>query len=319
MEENKIQERKRRGPFLFLLDMLRGFGIGLAFIIPGFSGGSVAVILGIYERLVGAVAGIFKNFKRNFLTLLPIFMGLVLGVLSLIKPIQLALGAFPLPTVSLFVGLALGGLPTVTDKLKGKVRPTNIIALVIPMLVAAGMSFLPLGKDVDLFNMEWWGYVVLFAVGILGSAALVVPGISGSMILMMLGYYNPLSEMLTDHLISENAGIAIATLATTGVGIIAGFFGISVIMKLLFKKCPRGTYFAILGFILGSIPTIFITASGEAGYTLSTLPQSPWHWVTCVLLLGAGFAGAFLFCIKVKKMTNKSSDTNDAQIEAENM
>ena len=314
MKKNETREKKR-GPILFLLDMLRGFGIGMAFIIPGFSGGSVAAILGIYEKLVGAVAGIFKSFKRNFLTLLPIFIGLVLGVLSLIKPIQLALGAFPLPTVSLFVGLALGGLPTVTDKLKGRIKPTNIIALVIPFIVTVGMSFLPLGKDVDLFNMEWWGYIILFAVGVIGSAALVVPGISGSMLLMMLGYYNPLSEMLTDHLFSENAGVAFATLAVTGVGIIAGFFGISVIMKLLFKKCPRGTYFAILGFILGSIPTIFITTANEAGYTLSTLPDSPWHWIACVLLLGAGFAGAFLFCTKVKKMnaTTVTPKTNEEQ------
>ena len=115
-EEEKQAKCKKVAAFF--TDILRGVGIGVAFIIPGFSGGSVAAILGIYEKLVGAIADIFKHFKKSVLTLLPIFIGMLLGIAALIYPIQLGLRNFPIPTVSLFVGLALGGIPSVTEKMK---------------------------------------------------------------------------------------------------------------------------------------------------------------------------------------------------------
>ena len=110
----------------FLIDVVRGCAIGVAFIIPGFSGGSVAAILGIYEKLVGAIADIFKDFKKSILTLLPILIGMVCGIVALLFPLEWALGAYPIPTVCIFVGLALGGLPSITDKLGGKIKVTNI-------------------------------------------------------------------------------------------------------------------------------------------------------------------------------------------------
>ena len=143
----------------FSFDVLRGAAIGVAFIIPGFSGGSIAAILGIYEKLIGAIADIFKNFKKSFLTLLPIAIGMVLGVVSLLFPLGWALSAFPFPTVCLFVGLALGGLPSITDNLSGKIKITNLIACAIPLLSALALSFLPLSGDVNLFNLDFGGYV----------------------------------------------------------------------------------------------------------------------------------------------------------------
>ena len=246
----------------FLLDVVRGAAIGVAFIIPGFSGGSIAAILGIYEKLVGAIADIFKSFKKSILTLLPIALGMVCGIVALLFPLEWALGAYPIPTVCIFVGLALGGLPSVTEKLTGKIKPTNVLAFAIPLVAAFSLSFLPIGSDIDLFTLGFGGYVLLFIVGLVGSSALVVPGISGSMLLLILGYYNPLVSMMTDNLLrGENVGVSISVLATAGAGIAVGFVLISVIMKKLLASCPRGTYFAILGFILGSIPTVFISTA----------------------------------------------------------
>ena len=118
MEESK----QKSGIKGFLFDILRGAAIGIAFIIPGFSGGSIAAILGIYEKLVGAIAGIFKEFKKSILTLLPIGIGMVAGIISLLFPLSWALGAFPIPTVCIFVGLAIGGLLSITDNCKGKIK-----------------------------------------------------------------------------------------------------------------------------------------------------------------------------------------------------
>lgn len=286
----------------FFRDVLAGYGIGIAFIIPGFSGGSLAAIFGIYERLIGAIAGIFTEFKKSVLTLLPVFIGLVLGVVSLLYPLKWALSEFPLPTVSLFVGLALGGMPSVTENVKGKISAKNAAAFAIPALFAIAICFAPTGADIDLMNLGFGGYILLFAVGMIGSTALVIPGISGSMLLLILGYYNPLISVITDHFLrGEDMLTSFLVLMSAGLGIAVGFVAISFIMRTLLERCKRGTYFAIIGFILGSIPTVFVSTSKDAGYTLSTLPSSPWHWVACVLLLAVGFAAAFSLVLFTRK------------------
>ena len=285
----------------FLGDMIAGFFMGVAFIIPGFSGGSVAAILGIYEKLISAIADIFRDFKRSFLTLLPIFIGLVLGAVSLLYPLGWALEAFPLPTVSLFVGLALGGLGSITEKTAGKIKPGNIVALAIPLIIAFSLSFLPTGADVNLLSLDFGGYVLLFLIGILGSAALVVPGISGSMILLILGYYNPIINIITQHFLKgEDLLASFLVLMSVGLGIIFGFIGISVIMKFLLARYKRGTYFAIIGFILGSVPTVFISTARDAGIELSSIISSPLELVASVLLLALGFVLA-VFVVKRAK------------------
>lgn len=287
----------------FLLDMVRGFGIGIAFIIPGFSGGSIAAILGIYEKLICAIADIFTDFKNSLKTLLPVAIGMVVGVISLLFPLSWALEAFPLPTVSLFVGLAIGGMPSITDKVKGeKIKLQNLIACIIPILVVLSISFMPIGAEKNLLELSFGGYILLFLIGILGSSALVIPGISGSMLLLILGYYNPIVNLATDHLLKgKDFGTSILVLGVTALGIAIGFLLISLIMKILFKKCPRGTYFAIIGFIIGSIPTIYVSTAKEAELTFKALPTSPLHWIACAVFLAVGFALSYALVIYSRK------------------
>ncbi len=291
----------------FLLDIIRGIAIGIAFIIPGFSGGSIAAILGIYEKLIGAIADIFKDFKNSIKTLFPIGLGMVIGVISLLFPISWALENFPIPTVSLFVGLAIGGMPSITDNVRGKrITYKNLIAMIIPAVIVLAISFMPIGADKNLTSLTFGGYALLFLIGILGSSALVVPGISGSMLLLILGYYNPIVNLVTDHLLlGKDIGISILVLGITAIGIAVGFIGISAIMKFLLKNYPRATYFAIIGFIAGSIPTIYVSTVKEAGMTLKTLPSSPMHWITCVLLLLAGFFLSYLLVVYSRKFNEK--------------
>ena len=304
--ENKNNALKR-----FFLDAAAGYGIGIAFIIPGFSGGSLAAILGVYERLVGAIAGIFTNFKESIKTLVPIFLGLCAGAISLLYPLGWALSAFPLPTVALFVGLALGGTPQITKNLGGKITWKNMLALALPSLVALAICFAPTGADINLLDLNFGGYLLLFAIGILGSSALVVPGISGSMLLLILGYYNPIVSIITDYLFrGEDVGVSLLVLGSAGMGIIVGFIGISFLMKTLLSKYRRGTFFAILGFIIGSIPTVFVSTAKDAGYTADTLPNDPWHWGACVLLLALGFAISFII-VRFSAAREKSDKTTE--------
>ena len=275
----------------FFADVIRGALIGIAFIIPGFSGGSIAAILGIYEKLIEAISGIFKHLKESIKTLLPIGLGMVAGVIALLFPLGWALEAYPIPTVCLFVGLALGGMPSITEKTRGKIRWTNIVALLIPFAFALSLSFLPIGQDVNLFGLSFGEYLLLFVIGIVGSSALVVPGISGSMMLLILGYYNPIVNMLTDHLLQgKDVGTSLLVLGSVGAGIAVGFIGISFIMKYCLTHFPRGTYFAIIGFIVGSIPTVFVSTAKDAGLNFTNLPTSPIYWCASVILLLAGMA-----------------------------
>ena len=307
-------EKKRNAAVNFLADILRGVAIGVAFIIPGFSGGSVAAILGIYERLVNAIAGIFKEFKKNIMTLLPIAIGMLLGIAALILPIQWGLKNYPIPTVMLFVGLALGGLPSVTDKLKGaKFSWKYALACAIPLIAAAALCFLPLAGDVNLFELNAGGYILLVVIGIVGSCALVVPGISGSMLLLIFGYYNPVVSLVTEHLLHGlDVGISIAVLACLAVGVVLGFFAISFLMKFLLKKFPRGTYYSILGFIVGSIPAVFVSTIREAAPELSALYSSPWYWIVAVILLAIGVALSFLLMWFAKKKEKKLKENPPA-------
>lgn len=287
----------------FLLDILRGVAIGVAFIIPGFSGGSVAAILGIYEKLVGAIADFFKHFKSSFLTLFPIVLGMLIGIAALILPIQWGLKNYPMPTVTLFVGLALGGLPSVVGHLKGDppAKPSwkHLLACAVPLAFAASLSFLPLAGEVDLFDLSFGGYLLLVVIGAVGSAALVVPGISGSMLLLIFGYYNPVVQLITESLFrGDRVGICLLVLFCLAVGLVAGFFGISVVMKMCLRKFPRGTYFAIFGFIIGSIPAVYASTVRETG---TILFGSPWYWVAAAAMLLLGFALSFSLVLWSKR------------------
>lgn len=288
-----------RGVKGFFRDLLFGVLIGVAFIIPGFSGGSVAAILGIYGRLVNAIAGLGREFKKNALTLLPIALGLVLGAVSLMLPLGYLLGRFPLHTVSVFVGLAIGGIPSMLGRVKGKPTANDLTALSLPLVLALLLCFIPAGADVDLFGIGFFGYVMLFFIGMLGSSALVVPGISGSMLLLILGYYRPLIALFSEHLLRlSDVGHSVLVLAVCGLGMLAGFFTVSVVMKHLLAKYPRGMFYAILGFIIGSLPAVYVSTMKDAGmisdrFEAISLPQSPVYYALCVFLVLIGICASY--------------------------
>ncbi|MBO5946129.1 MAG: DUF368 domain-containing protein, partial [Clostridia bacterium] len=174
---------------------------------------------------------------------------------------------------------------------------------VVPLAVAFSLAFLPISNDVNLLSGLGFGdYALLFLIGIIGSAALVVPGISGSMLLLIFGYYNPIVRLATDHLFKgRDVGQSILVLGIVALGIAVGFFLISLVMKLLLERCPRGTYFAILGFILGSLPTVFISTAKESGLDFASLMPTAWHWVFSIIFLILGIATSLSLVILARK------------------
>lgn len=250
--------------------LVSGIAIGVGAAIPGVSGGTIAVILNVYQDIVGAISNLFKQFKKSFLTLAPVLLGVILAIIPCIILFNMAFQGFIFGIVSLFAGLIIGSFPSLTDKIKDKERkPSYIVILIITLLIALslGVASALLGDKINLdnhfLNPEWWFYLILIPVGFLAASALVVPGISGSMILLILGFYTPLlkytvtwcKEILKGNW--SNALPLVGIIGCLAIGIIIGFFFISKVMSYLLKEKEIPTYYGIIGFIIGSTITLF--------------------------------------------------------------
>lgn len=240
----------------------KGFIIGVANIIPGVSGGTLAITLGIYEKLIGIISHFFKNVKENIKFLLPIGIGAVLSILVLSKVIAFSLENYPFPTTLLFIGLILGGIPMLFAKIKKgpkKGRITNLLIFLITFSIVTIFGFMNTGNAmVNLSNIDFIGYISLFLVGMIAAASMVIPGISGSFMLMLLGYYKPIIDTISDLASFNNILDNILILLPFGIGILVGIVLIAKLIELLLEKFPIKTYYGIIGFVLASIITIFL-------------------------------------------------------------
>lgn len=249
--------------------MAKGGAIGLAMIIPGVSGGTLAVLLGVYDKIIDSVGNLFKKFKESFLFLLPIALGAVLAFAALYYPLKYALIYAPFPTIMLFAGLMLGSIPDLTKKSeKNGFKKFDSIGLALACCLVIGICFIPNLGDVNLSaDMEVWQYFLLLFMGMLASCALVVPGVSGSMLMLIFGYYQPL--LATISALKVSFGHSLLVLATFAVGLVIGFFTIAKLMQFLLKRFRRATYWSIVGFVIGSIPAVIITFFHEYAHDLT--------------------------------------------------
>lgn len=240
--------------------VLKGFVIGIANIIPGVSGGTLAITLGIYEDLIKAISHFFSNIKENLKLLIPIFIGMVLSLAILSNVIGYSLEHYPIPTTLFFVGLILGGLPLLVKHIKGKEKSiSNWIVFLITFLIVAVFAFLKSGNAmVDLSNLSIGGYLLLFIVGVVAAATMVIPGISGSFVLMLLGYYEPIINIIREFTKFKNFTSNFIILAVFGIGVLLGIIVIAKIIEYLLEKQPIKTYYGIIGFVLASMISIIM-------------------------------------------------------------
>ncbi len=241
-----------------LILIIKGALIGVANIIPGVSGGTLAITLGIYEDLISAITTFFSNFKKNNIFLITIGIGAGLGIVLVSKFITISLDKYPIQTNIFFIGLIMGGMPTLIKKAKttqsGKI--SKLIFLFV-FLALMATSFLNPSKQVNFDNLNYFGYFKLFLIGIIGAGTMVIPGISGSFVLMILGYYRPILDTINDF-VSALKGTGdllnnFLILLPFGLGILIGIIIIAKIIEYFLKKFETQTYYAIIGFVLGSV------------------------------------------------------------------
>ena len=243
--------------------IVKGFILGIANIIPGVSGGTLAITLGIYEELINTISHIFSNFKKNLKFLIPIGIGAVLSILLMSKLVTYSLDKFPIPTTLFFIGLIVGGIPLIFNKVKGKKKETkNMIGFLIPFVLVIIMAFM---KDpsnvVNLNSINPIMFLILFIVGVIAAATMVIPGVSGSFVLMLIGFYKPIMSTISKLTDFSLLGHNISVLLPFGIGIIIGIIGVAKLIEYLLSKHELLTYHIILGFITASIISLFMSLS----------------------------------------------------------
>lgn len=270
-------------------DILKGIVVGVANIIPGVSGGTMMVSMGIYDKLIHSITHLFSEFKKSVKFLLPIFIGIAIALVVVSFGIKYLFANFPLQTNLLFIGLIVGGLPAIWKKVKGKtVKIGHILSCVAFFAVVAGLAAMgeTEGASADL-SLSFFSVVKLFGVGIVASATMVIPGVSGSMMLLLMGYYHPIIETITNFITAlaafdvQGILLSMGILVPFGVGVVIGIFAIAKLIEIVFEKFPLYAYWAIIGLIVASPVAILLLSTIGAVTVLSV--------VTGIVAFGVGF------------------------------
>ena len=242
----------------YLLLVLKGMIIGVANIIPGVSGGTLMIILGLYEDIINTISHFFKNIKKSLKFVVPLGIGMILSILLLSKVISICLDKYPFPTTLFFIGLILGGIPLLWNKSKAAKRNvSNWVVFGITFLVVITFAFLKSGNNIiSLDNLGLFGYCTLFIIGMISAATMVIPGISGSFVLMLLGYYEPIVNTIKDLTNFSLLGHNLLILIPFGLGILVGIILVAKLIEYLLKRYPVKTYYGVLGFVIASIVAI---------------------------------------------------------------
>ena len=265
----KIKEWFRR--------LIAGLAIGAGAAIPGVSGAAIAVIFHVYEDIIGAVNNFRKKFGWAIKVLIPILIGIVLAVVACIIIFSYAFEYLMFVLICVFAGFLIGSFPGITDEVKGeKLNKKYVLLIAIGALFVIVLGILNVIAGLNHFTVEslflpqpaWYLYLILIPVGAVAAVALTVPGLSGSLILLILGFYRPLVDNVKDwasEMIKQgdftHTGALFGVLGCFAVGCLIGVIIVSKIMNILLRKWRKETFFTIIGFISGSILVLFFNSN----------------------------------------------------------
>lgn len=233
-------------------NIYRGMMMGASDVIPGVSGGTIAVLLGIYDRLIAAINGLMsRDWKKQLGFLIPLGIGVAAAVLLLAKLIEWLFEHYPGPTQFFFLGLIIGILPYLFHKAeaKQKFKGSHLLLLLVGVVVVGSMIFLNAGEAAVITTMDTKTYILLFFSGFIASSAMILPGISGSFMLLILGVY--------PTVIGAISNLHFDIIAVTGLGIVIGLVFMSKIINYFLTHFRTATFALIIGLVIGSIFVVF--------------------------------------------------------------
>lgn len=279
--EKQIANTEKHQSKDWLLRFVKGMFIGSGFILPGISGGALAAIFGIYERIITFLAHITRNFKENVLFFIPVGLGGVTGVFLLSFVVSFALGTYENIVLWFFVGCILGTIPALWKE-AGKKGRSNRDVLILVISFVAGLLFL--WKGSALFSHVDQNFFTWIIAGALIGLGMIVPGLSPSNFLVYMGMYKAMS----DGIKTLNFGIIIPI----GIGGIVCVLGLSKVMDYIFSKAYPQLFHFIMGIVFAS--TVMIVPTDYSGFTAG-------NYVACVVLCLAGIAlGAWMSRLEEK-------------------
>ncbi len=301
---------------------LLGFFIGLAVIVPGISGSTVAIIFKLYDQFLYALGNLLKKFKQCFLFLLPIGIGIVVGVLLGFIAVKALLDILPFAIVCLFAGLMTGAFPAVTDEMKGAKKTAGRVALFalglfIPVALGC-VSALMSGSNAggaegivkDVFaKIEWWHLPLGLIIGAVMGITQIVPGLSASAFLMAVGWFQSLVQSVSMTYWKSNP-MVFAVYVALGIGFIGGILAFSKLLTGIFAKARHTAYSMIVGLSLGSILSMF--CNGDIVEVYATWAAGGAFVIDVCLgvaLFIAGVIGAYMLVRYQRKKDAESNET----------
>lgn len=258
--------------------ILQGMAVGIANIIPGVSGGTMMVAMGLYDKLIHCITHLKSKFKEAVKLLVPIFAGAGIAIIVLSRLFEYLLANHPIPTNFAFCGLIAGSLPFIISKVKGHSvtigKGVSFIVFFVIVIVMALMGETS-GTAADV-SFSIMNVIKLVGVGVIAAATMVIPGVSGSMMLMLLGYYDVILATINDAIDAliafdvEEILRVVGVLAPFGIGVIVGIFVIAKIIEFIFAKAEIHAYYAIIGLIVAS-PIAILLNTDWSGFGISTI------------------------------------------------
>ena len=285
----------------YLYVFLAGVVIGIANIIPGVRGGTMAVVMNIFDRLIEAISNIRKEFKKNILFLVVMGLGAGVGILLFANLISYCRDHFPTATNFFFVGLIFGSIPMVY---KRATADSFKVSHLIPFAAALGIMiftvvFVP-GSDTAavMTELNVLNFILLFLASTLAAACMIIPGISGSFVMLLLGTYTTITTAISEF--------NFVILIPIGLGCAVGILGGAKVIKFLLQRYPQATYFTILGLVVGSIPVLLKNVFWEKGvFTF----QFTTEFAVAIVTLLIGALLAYFLGSRVKEQAKPEKDT----------
>lgn len=291
----------------YLNQILRGVVIGVANIIPGVSGGTMMVSMGVYDTLIHSITHLFREFWKSVKALLPYAVGMLAGILIFASLISWGLENYELPTNALFIGLILGGLSPLLKKIDRKkigAAAVIVFSLLFALIIWLGLQNRESLQNADTIDMNAGQMILMVGLGMIASGTMIIPGVSGSLVLMLLGYYKAVTGALKAfghalvHLEFAAMGQPALLLLPFLIGIVLGIFGVAKLVEWLTGKYPTATYCGVLGLVVASPIALLINTD---------LSVSAGVAVAAVMMFAVGFVIAYLLARGSREETGKSA------------
>jgi len=239
--------------------IIKGFMIGFAKIIPGVSGAVIAMSIGVYKKAIFCISNFFKSPFENIKFLLPLMIGIFLSVIIGSKAVLFLLNNFYLPTMLLFIGLIIGGTINTYNKVKiNNINKFQYLIMIVCFIFVFALSFVGHQNFFIISENKLFHFLLFGFIGFIDAVTMVIPGISGTAVMMLLGLYDLLLGLLSSLNSISNIILNLNSLIPYILGLFITVIILSRIMNYLLQKKETTTYCGIIGFSLSSILLLFL-------------------------------------------------------------